>query len=256
MKTNILFNLGHVLMGIIVGYLVYRFSGEHDFTIGLLSIVTGILTIIMMEVIFHPYNQRKEFNELVKRIDYLADRASDRLLSNADFANALKYGNIRVPSGAVTNVWLDRIWNMHQRYWGVLYTSPKVVTNTSVFQLGLAVMSAKVRVDQADVKRIFLLESEDDLKNSEEAMQKCSEHHLQVRYLFKDQLRLHPLLQQKVSHLPTLDFTICDTHITWLLLLDKSRHIQHGELYFDDKMNGQYAEVFRLMWDTATPLQK
>jgi hypothetical protein len=67
MKTNILFNIGHVVAGTIVGYLVYRFSGETDFTTGLLSIVTGLLTIILMEVIFHPYTERKEFNELASR---------------------------------------------------------------------------------------------------------------------------------------------------------------------------------------------
>ena len=256
MKINILFNIGHIVVGIIVGYLVHRFSGEHSFTIGLLSIITAIITIIMLEVIFHPYVQRKEFNNLVKRIDYFVEKTSDRLINNADLGAALKYGYVHVPAGTVTNVWLDRIWNMHQRYWGVLYTIPKEVAMTSVFQLGLSVMAAKVRVDQADVKRIFLLETEDDLKSSQEAMRSCFQHRLQVRYLFKKQLGFHPLLKERVSHLPTLDFTICDSHITWLLMLDKNRHIQHGELYFDEKMNNQYAEAFRLMWDAATPFQE
>ena len=47
-----------------------------------------------------------------------------------------------------------------------------------------------------------------------------------------------------------------DSNIIWLLALDKGRHIQHGELFFDEKMNEQYAEIFRLMWEAATPYQE
>jgi len=256
MKTRILFNIASVLAGVIVGYLVYLFSGEHDFTIGLLSIVTGILTIIMMEVLFQPYTERKEFNELVNRINFLTEKISDRLVTASELSDILKYGHVQITSGRVTEVWLDRIWQTHHRYWGVLYTDPKEVTNTSVFQLGLSVMAAKVRVEQVDVKRIFLLETEEELKDSKEAMRICSQHNIQIRSLFRKQMESHPLLKQRVSHLPTLDFTIYDSNIIWLLALDKGRHIQHGELFFDEKMNEQYAEIFRLMWEAATPYQE
>jgi len=256
MKTNIFFNIGHVVAGTIVGFLVYRFSGEHDFTIGLLSIVTGIMTIIMLEVIFHPYTQRREFNELINRINYLTDKISDRLITHADLAAILKYGHLRVPASQVTAVWLQRLWQTNQRYWGVIYTSPKEVTNTTVFKLGLSIMSAKVRVEQVDVKRIFLFEEEADLVNSRAAMQACHEHNIFVRYLFRKDLAQHPLLYGRISHLSTLDFLVSDLNIVWLLLLDKNRHIQHGELFVDEKMNEQYAEIFRLMWDTASPFQE
>jgi hypothetical protein len=256
MKTKILFNVASVLGGVIVGYLVYRFSGEHDFTIGLLSIVTGILIIIMMEVIFQPYTERKEFNELVTRINFLAEKVSDRFVTASELSDILKYGHVRIGLSRVTDVWLDRIWQTHHRYWGVLYAAPKEVTITSVFQLGLSVMAAKVRVEQVDVKRIFLLETNEDLIDSKEAMRACSQHRLQVRYLFRKQMDTHTLLKQRVSHLSTLDFTIYDSNIIWLIMLDKGRHIQHGELFFDEKINEQYSEVFRLMWEAATPYQE
>jgi Family of unknown function (DUF6879) len=254
MKTNILFNIGHVVAGTIVGYLVYHFSGEHDFTIGLLSIVTGLLTIILLEVIFQPYTERKEFNELASRVNYLTEKVSDRLTQTADLAGILKYGNMRVPLGKVTDVWLERIWQTRHRYWGVLYAAPKEVTITTVFNLGLAVMAAKVRVDQVDVKRVFLLEGKEELESSRDAMRACVEYGLQVRYLFREQMRMHTLLAERASHLSSLDFTIFDSHIVWLIMLDKNRHITGGELMFDEKMNQHYSEVFRLMWDAGSSL--
>jgi hypothetical protein len=250
MRKNIFFNIGDIIVGTIVGYLVYRFSGEHDFTIGLSSIATGILTIIMLEVIFHPYIERKEFNELGNRINYLTDKISDRLMSNADLAAILKYGHVRIPAGKFTDVWVDRLWQTHHRYGGIIYTSPNQVTNTTVFQPGLSIMSAEVRVDQVDIKRFFLFETEESLESSKQAMLACHQHH--VRYLFRKQIELNPLLHERTKHLPTLDFTIFDSHIMWLLMLDKNRHIQHGELFFDGKMNEQYSKIFRLMWDGAT----
>src|SRR4030095_1258840 len=256
MKISVLFNIGHVIVGTIVGYLVYHFSGETDFTIGLLSIVTGLLTVILMEVIFQPYTERKEFNELASRVNYLTEKVSDRLMQITDIAGILKYGNMQVPVGKVTDVWLERIWLTRHRYWGVLYTAPIEVTITAVFNLGLAVMAAKVRVEQVDVKRIFLHETKEDFEDSKNAMQACIENGIQVRYLFREQIRLHPLLAERASHLPSFDFTIYDSQIVWLLILDKNRHIQNGELIFDEKMNEHYSEVFRLMWDAGTVFKK
>ena len=252
MKTNILFNIGHVVAGTVVGYLVYHFSGESDFTIGLLSIVTGLLTIILLEVIFQPYTERKEFNELASRVNYLTEKVADRLTEAADLAGILKYGNMKIPIGKVTDVWLDRIWRTQHRYWGVLYAAPKEVTITTVFNLGLAAMAAKVRVDQVDVKRIFLHETKEDLETSRDAMRACVQYGLQVRYLFREQMRMHTLLAERASHLSSLDFTIFDSQIVWLIMLDKNRHIVGGELIFDEKMNEHYSEVFRLMWDAGT----
>jgi len=253
MKTSVLFNIGHVVAGIVVGYLVHHFSGEKDYVIGLLSIVTGLVTIITLEVIFHPYIQHKEMKQMMERINFLAEKVSDRLITTSDFAGILKYGHVKIPSDRVTDVWLDRIWQTHHRYWGVLYVHPKEVTGTTVFQLGLAVLAAKVRVEQVDVKRVFLVETEEDLNNSREGMQMCLQHNIQVRYLFLKQIESNPLLRDRTSHMPTLDFTLYDSGITWLLIVDRNRHIQHGQLFFDEKMNEQYAEVFRQIWESAKP---
>ncbi len=48
MKSNIIFNIINVLFGAIVGYFVYQLSGENNYTIGLLNIVVGLLTAILL----------------------------------------------------------------------------------------------------------------------------------------------------------------------------------------------------------------
>src|SRR5438552_16603038 len=106
MKTNIIFNIGHVILGIIVGLLVHYFSGENNFTIGLLSIVTGLLTIVVLEVIFQPYHSQKEFSELASRVNYLVEKISERTMEVTDLSSVLKYGMVQISPDKVTDVWL------------------------------------------------------------------------------------------------------------------------------------------------------
>lgn len=157
MKSNIALNFGHVLAGTIIGFLVYQLSGEHDFTVGLLSIVIGLLTIILLEVILQPFLIRKEYLELTSRLNYLADKLADRAADAADIIRILKHGSVRIPASKTVDVWLELNWAARNRYWGILYVTPKEIARTSVFDLALAIMAAKVRVNQVDIKRIFLL---------------------------------------------------------------------------------------------------
>jgi hypothetical protein len=108
-------------------------------------------------------------------------------------------------------------------------------------------------VEQVDIKRVFIFETQKDYEDSKNAMHTCVEHGIQARYAFHDKLRSHLLLQKKLSELPTLDFVIFDAEIVWLTILDSHQLTKHGEAHFDYKKNEYYAEVFRMIWDTSIP---
>lgn len=253
MKSNIAFNVGHLLAGTIVGYLVYKLSGEHTFTVGLLSIGIALLTIIMLEVMLQPFLIRKEYLELTSRVNYLANKMADRSADTADIVRILRHGSICVPASKTIDVWLELNWSTRNRYWGILYVSPKEIARTSVFDLALAIMSAKVRVNQVDIKRIFLFETQEDFEDSSRAMRACIEHNIPTRYCFASELKEHLLLQEKILQLKTLDFAVIDSQVVWLTFIDKKRFETGGEFHFDSQMNEHYSEIFRLIWEASIP---
>ncbi|MBK8346969.1 MAG: hypothetical protein IPL08_04855 [Saprospiraceae bacterium] len=59
MKTSVLMNIGHVIIGVIIGYMTYKMSGEGSFIIGMVSIMITLLVVILLETILQPHSNRK-----------------------------------------------------------------------------------------------------------------------------------------------------------------------------------------------------
>jgi uncharacterized membrane protein YeaQ/YmgE (transglycosylase-associated protein family) len=254
MKTRILATVGELGLGLLVGFVTYQVSGERDAATGIMSVVVGLLTSLLAGTLSQHFYEETQGRRLADRLDALIERVSDRMLSAADAASALKYGGVEIPRAQVTRVWLDRLWRTSQRYWGVIYTAPGEVVDTRIFHLGLAILSAKVRVDQVDVRRIFVVDSQQELQHVLPAMRLQQERELNVRWVLRSALESHPLLQAQLGSLPSLDFVVIDRSVVWLLLLDGDRRIRSGSLHFDDALNERFGEVFRLMWDAGSPL--
>lgn len=254
MRHPILLTLSELGLGIVVGCIAYFLSGERDAVIGTLSVAIGLLTSLLAATLTQHFQVQADQRRLQERLDLLVERVSDRELSSADAASALRYGGVEIPRSGVTRVWLDRLWRTSSRYWGVLYTAPGEVVDTSVFRLGLAILSAKVRVDQVDVRRIFIIDDDQELAHIRPTMGEQLESNISVRYIFRSTIDAHPLLKAQVRQLSSLDFTVIDRKVVWILQLDRNRRIRSGSLHFDDALNARMGEVYRLMWDTATPV--
>ena len=253
LRSPILITLGELILGFVVGLITYRVSGATDAITGILSVAVGLLTSLLAATFAQRFNEEMSQRRLAERMDHLIHTLSDRVGTSADAASALRYGGVEIPRGEVTRVWLDRLWRTSSRYWGAIYTAPGEVVDTSIYQLGLAILSAKVRVDHVDVRRIFVVDDHQELEHLLPAM-RAQEGHISVRYVLRTTLDHHSLLSTQLAQLPSLDFTIIDRDVVWLLLLDGGRRIRAGTLHFDETMNNRFGEVFRLMWDTATPL--
>jgi hypothetical protein len=246
--------LGELGLGVVVGFIAYAVAGEQDALTGTLSVAVGLLTSLLAATLMQHFHEQNNQRELQARLDLLIDRVSDRALSAADAASALRYGGVEIPRAQVTRVWLDRLWRTSSRYWGMIYTAPGEVLDTNIFRLGLAILSAKVRVDQVDVRRIFVVDSEAELVHTMPAIREQQDNQINVRYVLRATLDAHPILKTQLAQLATLDFTVIDRSVVWQLLLDRNRRIKSGSLHFDDEMNTRFAEVYRMLWDTATPL--
>jgi hypothetical protein len=247
-----LLTIGELALGIIVGYITYVVAGERDPLAGVLGLAVGLLTSLLAATLSQNFEQADQFRRSEERLNHLIAGVSDRLISTADAASVLRFGGVEIPRAEVTRVWLDRVWRTASRYWGVIYTAPDEVVDTNIFQLGVAVLSAKVRVDQVDVRRIFVVDDQNELDHMLPTMHALQESQMKVRYALRSSLESNPLIRAQIAELSTLDFTVMDSFVVWNLLLDRARRIRAGSLHFDERLNAKYAEVFRLLWDAAT----
>jgi hypothetical protein len=251
MKSKLLITIAENFTGGLVGFLSYQLSEEKNTSIGLLSLILGILAAIAAGIIFQPFMIDAELKEMKDRLNQLLAKTSDRMISGFGAAQLLKYGYISVPREGSSRAWLQILWQTKERYWGVIYTSPDEVVNTSIFDLGLTVLVAKARVDGVDVRRVLIVDDDAELANVMPAIIKHREAGLKIRYIKKAMIDRHPLLKTQLDQLPTYDISLSDNQVVWLLVLDDKRRLNHCELYYDEIMLNQYAEIYRLLWDAS-----
>ncbi len=256
MRARLLLTVGELALGFIVGYITYLVAGERNTLSGILGLAVGLLTSLLVATLSQHFLQAEQQERTEARIEQLIAGVSDRLIGGADAASVLRFGGVEIPRTEVTRVWLDRVWRTSSRYWGVIFTAPDEVVDTSIFQLGVAVLSAKVRVDQVDVRRIFIVESQAELEHMLPTLRALEENQINVRYALRSALESNSLVRAQIAALRTLDFTLIDGFVVWQLLLDKNRRIKSGTLHFDERLTAKYAEVFRLLWDASAPVTR
>jgi hypothetical protein len=227
-------------------------SGEDSYIIGMISIMITMLIVILLETILQPHNNRKIIEDLSSRVNFMTHKISDKLSLTGELIKILKYGHIRIPPGKSTEVWMELLWSMKKKYWGVIYISPKECAQSSIFENSISIMTAKNKVGMLDVRRVFLLDNEMEYPEIAECIRLCQENEIQTRIIYKKDLDTIHILNDKTIHIKTLDFIIIDDEIIWQTILDNNRFEKYSEIYFDSNMNETFSDVFKQIWDTAS----
>ncbi len=252
MKTSVLMNIGHVILGVIIGYMTYKMSGEGSFIIGMVSIMITLLVVILLETILQPHSNRKMIEDLSSRVNFMTHKIADKLSLTGELIKILKYGHIRIPPGKSSEVWMELLWSMKKKYWGVIYISPKELVQSSIFEHSISIMIAKMKVNMLDVRRVFVLDDEAEYDEIADCIRLCLDNDIQTRMIYKKDLYSIHILNDKTAHIKTLDFIIIDDEIIWQTVLDNNRYEKYSEIYFDSNMNETFSDIFRQIWDAAS----
>lgn len=252
MKTSLFMNLGHIIIGVIIGYLTFKLSGETSYIIGIVSIMVTMLVVILLETIFQPHSYRKTMEDLSSRVNFMTHKIADKLSMAGELIKILKYGHIRIPPGKSLEVWMELLWSMKKKYWGVIYLSPKELAQTTIFENSISIMIAKIKVEMLDVRRVFLLDDEMEYSELKDCIQLCLDNEIQTRVIYKKDLYSIHSLNDKAMQVKTLDFIIFDDEIVWQTILDNNRFEKYSEIYFDSDLNESFSELFKQIWDAAS----
>jgi hypothetical protein len=239
--------------GVVVGYATWRLTDPGDPVVGLLSVAVGLLTVLVVASLNRHALEESRASALDARMDLLLARLGDRMDDAAQTATLLRHGPVVVPREQTAKAWLDLLWGCSSRYWGTIYTAPDEVLQTSLFALGHSVLASKIRVDQVDARRVFIVADQEELASIRQNLLSQMEAGIQVRWIETGMIDADAFLREQIKSWPTYDVSLLDSRIVWLLQLDSERRIVSGLLEIDTDQCRRYEQIYRLLWDTARP---
>lgn len=250
MRLKVYLSTIEIFLGIALGYLTFNAWGSTSSVAGVLSIFAGLLCILLISKRVPLFNldvQPEAVHNSLHRALNFVNRKLERLQ---------QMRTLQVSREQSTQLWLELLWKTSHRYWATIHTAPNEAADTKLFDLGIAVLGAKARVEQVDVRRLLLAADAAELQQFLPTLEAHQRAQIPVRYLLREQLNQHPLLQSQLKKLPSLDFSLIDSQLIWSLLLNKQRQVCSGELQVNEAKANQQELIFRTLWEIATVPQR
>lgn len=252
MPSRILFNLLEVLIGAIVGYLTYIVSYDNDKTVvGVLSIIVGLLSSILSSILINGHDQGKKIDFLTARLNKIIEVFASGMEVKGHLQKLLKHGSTNYARQDTDRIWLDILWNTTKRYWATSYSHPSEVWHTKLSHAVLAIQSTKIKVQNVDIRRVYLIDSAQELVELEKELQAQIETGVKIKYMYKSQIEAEPLLASKLAKFDSVDFGLSDSIIIWFLHLNRDRKIRSGQVIVDDIKCSEYEEFYKLLFDAS-----
>jgi len=253
-KKELLIKSFEITVGVIVGYFAFISSPSQTSIEGLLSISIGLLTTIVIGTIVESYRQSQNANNILVQLSRLMRVISETQKENINLIQVLHYGVVTWSRDQIPTVWLEFLWKVEAKYFATSYISPNEGWDQAYTVLGLEIQKAKVKVNDADIRRVFIVDSEAELAELQKAVFGQQQVGIKVRYILRKEIESKSMLQVWAEKLETLDFVLIDSNYTILTILDKNRRIRHGQLLLDKSKCDMYMRFYTSLFAEAKEL--
>ena len=234
-----------VLVGLTIGYITYKVSGNKSEVAGLLSILIGLITTQVINNIIEFHRHAQSLKETNLKLANLLQKVSEPIQNTAELYNILRYGVTKITKEQIPNAWLELLWKIESRYYGLSYTNPDFWWNQAFSKLAIEIQKVKKNVSKAEISRIFIYENEDELEKLQEVMSEQWKAGITVRYIAKKEIEKKVLLKKLSSKIKTFDYGLIDSKIVLMVYVDKDRQFKHGEIL----VNKQVFDVYKTFYD-------
>jgi hypothetical protein len=240
-----------VLAGLAIGYTAYKVAGAKDEVTGLLSILIGLIStqVINTFIEFHRHSQYLKETNL--KLANLLQRISEPIQSTAELYNILRYGVTKITKEQIPNAWLELLWKIESRYYGLSYTNPDFWWNQAFSKLAIEIQRVKKNVIKAEIGRIFVYKNEEELLGLRDVMAEQCKAGITVRYISEENIEKKVLLKKLRSKIKTLDYGLIDSRIVLLVYVDKDRQFKHGEIIVSKEVFDTYKAFYDHLFDEA-----
>lgn len=247
LKRSVVSSLLEIGLGVLVGYLTYVGVGRGDPASAMMGIVIGILTALLASQIASRIEQEADSARIEATLSAVLSRLGDVLSSHHTVASVLRHGVLRCPRERVTSLFQQILWGTQKRYWATSYHS-----EIQHHYLATAIQEAKVKVEGVEIRRVFIVDTEEELTTILGLIQVQRNAGIDARWLFRRDIERDPILRDRVTRFPSLDFTVVDSRLLLLLYLDESRNTLHAEVRFQDSECAEYEEAFRALFPLSS----
>ena len=247
---EILTKVSSVLFGLIIGFLVYKTSGKSEID-GMLSILVGLVATTVISNLVEFYLQSRETRRINANLANLLVRIGKCFHSATELNQILRYGVTIFKREQIPNVWIELLWKMESRYYGVSYSSPDLWWSQAFTKLAIEIQKTKIIVNKADIRRVFIYEDENEKNSIYETMREQSLAGIKVKSISKQSIADSYLLKQLAGKLETLDYALIDSKIAWLVVIDKNRKFKLGKALIDEALVDNYQRFFDHLFEEA-----
>lgn len=240
-----------IVAGLVIGYTTYKVSGAKGEIAGLLSILIGLITTQVINTIIEFHRHSQYLKETNLKLATLLQRISEPVHSTAELYNILRYGVTKITKEQIPNAWLELLWKIESRYYGVSYTNPDFWWNQAFTKLAIEIQRVKKNVIKAEIGRVFVYETEEELRKLQDIMAEQCKAGITVRHISKNNIESKVLLKKLSSKIKTFDYALIDSRIVLLVYVDKNRQFKHGEIIVSKEVFDTYKVFYDHLVDEA-----
>ncbi|ADW70282.1 hypothetical protein [Granulicella tundricola] len=213
----------------------------------------GLLTVIATAFILEPFEQKRLTNQLNHKVSEVKAEIKELRSSinavHGEFADhidrytlALRFTNKNLDRDEMPNAWERMLWSMRGNFDATSYVKPSDYMR-SYPDLGIAIQEAKVRVAKARIRRIFIVESENELNLIGPHIAKQMAAGVEVSYVLLEEIKQHV----QTDKFDTLDFGLFDDSKSVFLWLLNERSVSGGKIELETDQYAKYRGLFDLL---------
>jgi hypothetical protein len=226
--------------------------------LALVSIISGYLSflgfplLLTSIVLWLKYsNEKLEKLDIVEtELGRLVQELADRSKTNADLEELFKFRSGEVSEHEMGEAWTYLLWRTRKSYRATNY-----IKNAEIYEMGYAkaalqIQAAKVEAQHVDIKKVFIVDNDQELNEMKPVFKNQHDLGIQVRYIFYGEIQSKRMLNEKALELATIDFGLIDDRTTLLWRL-KERGITGGRILLGSEEFAKYDEFFDALFKEA-----
>jgi uncharacterized membrane protein YeaQ/YmgE (transglycosylase-associated protein family) len=239
-----------VIFGVSIGFLAYKLSNKSEVA-GLLSILVGLVGSVVINNLIEFHRQFREVNRINANLSNILVKLGKFYHSGWELGQILRYGVTTFKREQIPNVWIELLWKMENRYYGISYSNPDLWWSQAFSRLAIEIQRAKIVVNKADIRRIFIYHDEAEKKKIYDIMREQYLAGISLKYISRNEIEGNYLLKQLASKLETLDYALIDDKIAWLVTVDRNRKFKQGKALIDEAAAKPYKRFFDHLFEEA-----
>jgi hypothetical protein len=206
----------------------------------------GLLSIMAVAFILEPISQKRAtrelrasiqevetvIHEMKKSINSVGSNFADRV---ERYTLALRFLNKNLDRDEMPSAWEQMLWAMRGNLDATTFVKPSDYSS-SYPDLGIEIQRTKVQVSRVRIRRIFIIESENELEMIKPHIKRQIAARVEVSYVMLGEI----LRQIDVTRYETLDFGIFEESKSVFLWLLNERVVSGGRIELDTDRTGAY----------------